>query len=82
MLLADAGFWRVSDIGYQDDLYVRGPRLLHNSQQTTIRIQNWNYILDLEKVKGRCIKREGGISADVSGNSIAYAGKGGFRIGS
>jgi hypothetical protein len=28
IILADAGFWRVADVGYADDLYVRGPRLL------------------------------------------------------
>jgi hypothetical protein len=28
MLLHDAGFWRVSDISYLDDVFIRAPRLL------------------------------------------------------
>ena len=41
MLLSDGGFWRVNDIAYIDDLYVRGPRLIKNEALDAVRIVAW-----------------------------------------
>ena len=81
MLLSDAGFWRVSDISYLDDLYIRGPRLLHNRENAITRKDNWDYIRETERRKKRCLKREGTFFLDETGTKAVYAGAGGFSIG-
>ena len=44
MVLHDGGYWRVSDIGYGDDLYVRAPRLLKDRDfDSKSRRNNWDY---------------------------------------
>ena len=83
MLLSDAGYWRTSDLAYIDDLYIRGPRLLHDPvNQANERKVNWDYALDIEKKKKRSIKREAGyLNLDATGNKVVYTGMGGFNIG-
>ena len=61
ILLADAGFWRVSDIGYADDLFIRAPRLRFGSTKINNehRKGNWDWLAEstFNGVNGRCIKR-------------------------
>ena len=80
MLLSDAGFWRISDLAYGDDLYIRGPRLLHNTMQASHRKGNWEWIVAKEKEKGRCLKREGNVTVDGAKKKNGFQGMGGFTI--
>ena len=71
LLLADAGFWRMADIGYADDLYIRAPRLRYGSTayNTQMRKGNWEWLAEQShtdpstgiSATGRCIKRMGTI---------------------
>lgn len=80
MLLHDGGYWKITDIAYLDDLYIRGPRLLHSVVHTPERVGNWKWIADFEKRKGRCIKREPStLTTDESGK-IVYTGMGGISL--
>lgn len=48
MLLHDGGFWRVGDVAYQDDVYIRAPRMLKNVRLDNARRQdNWKYVIEL-----------------------------------
>jgi len=49
MQLHDAGFWKVSDIAYLDDVYIRAPRLLKFFSENINRKNNWEYIAAHEK---------------------------------
>lgn len=49
MQLHDAGFWKVSDIAYLDDVYIRAPRLLKFFSEHINRKNNWEYIAAHEK---------------------------------
>ena len=45
MLIHDGGYWRVNDIGYLDDLYVRGPRLVKDkAYDSRARKINYEYL--------------------------------------
>ena len=55
MLIHDGGFWRVNDIGYLDDLYVRGPRLVKDkAYDASSRKINYEYFAEQDR---RSIKR-------------------------
>ena len=57
MLLSDAGMWRVTDLAYLDDLYVRRAPLLKIPTAAAERQQNWDYLRGLEKSGSRSWKR-------------------------
>lgn len=63
VLLSDGGYWRMSDIGYADDLYIKAPRLRFGSKpyNDAHRKANWDWTAGqtFEGVIGRCIKRMG-----------------------
>jgi FkbM family methyltransferase len=81
MLLSDAGFWRVSDLSYVDDLYIRAPRLLHsNPVHAKWRAENWQFIAEVEKQKKRCIKREGALAVSADGTSVIYTNGAGSAV--
>ena len=48
MLLTDAGMWRVGDMAYLDDLYVRRAPLLRVPRATEARDENWHFLRNLE----------------------------------
>jgi FkbM family methyltransferase len=58
MLLHDAGFWRVSDIGYNDDVYVRVRPLLKFRTEGANRKLNWDYAVREDAKYKRCTKRK------------------------
>ena len=71
MLLSDAGFWRVSDLSYADDLYIRAPRLLHHSPfHAQARVGSWQHYTGSQKK--RCLKRDGAITLSADGKSVVY----------
>lgn len=83
MLLSDAGFWRVSDLSYLDDLYIRAPRLLHSRPyHAQWRAAMWQYITQGEKRKKRCIKREGALTLSADGSNVIYSNGGGSVLDS
>jgi hypothetical protein len=43
MLLNDAGFWKVSDIAYLDDVYIRAPKLMKFANDGKVRKVNWDF---------------------------------------
>lgn len=57
MLLSDAGMWKVTDLAYLDDLYVRRAPLLKIPTAAIARQQNWDYFRGLEKSGSRSWKR-------------------------
>jgi FkbM family methyltransferase len=57
MLLSDAGMWRVSDIGYLDDLYVRRTPLLKAPGAHAARLTNWDFLQGLERGSKKSFKR-------------------------
>ena len=48
MLLTDAGMWRVGDMAYLDDLYVRRAPLLRVPRAAEARDENWHFLRNLE----------------------------------
>ena len=58
MLLSDAGMWRVSDIGYLDDLYMRRAPLLMVPRAFRGRQQNWEFLRGIEKNRKKSFKRD------------------------
>ena len=70
MLIHDGGFWRVNDIGYLDDLYVRGPRLVKNKPYDSLsRKINYEY---LAKPEHRAMKRAPAILNVNAANDVIY----------
>lgn len=57
MMLSDAGMWRVSDIAYLDDLYVRRAPLLKVPGYSKERQQNWDFIRKEELYNHKSFKR-------------------------
>ena len=48
MLLHDGGYWRVADVGYGDDVYIRAPKLVKSRHMDTRhRNSNWEYVSNL-----------------------------------
>lgn len=67
MLLHDAGFWRVTDIGYIDDLYIRARPLFKFPCDNTSRKENWDYMASV----GLSLKRTPA-SLKLSGHEVLY----------
>jgi FkbM family methyltransferase len=57
MLLHDAGYWRISDIGYLDDVYIRAKPLLKFGSEGKSRKENWDYIVASDARVSRSTKR-------------------------
>ena len=57
MMLSDAGMWRVSDIGYLDDLYVRRTPLLKVPGAFAGRLLNWDFLRGEEISSRKSFKR-------------------------
>ena len=62
MALHDAGLWKVTDIAYLDDLYVRAPRFLHAPGHEKGRAENWGFFKRVETQRGYCLKRRWGVA--------------------
>jgi len=60
MLLVDAGMWRVGDIAYLDDLYVRRSPLLRMPQHEDRRDENWKFLRSAETTRKGSYKRAWG----------------------
>jgi hypothetical protein len=73
MQLHDSGFWKVSDIAYLDNVYVRAPKLMKFKSEGRNRKDTWDHIALYEKSicpSGSC-KRSPPISRlDPDGNMI------------
>jgi FkbM family methyltransferase len=57
MMLSDAGMWRVGDIAYLDDFYVRRTPLLRVPGNFQGRQQNWDFISEKERNTHKNFKR-------------------------
>ena len=57
MMLSDAGMWRVSDLSYLDDLYVRRAPLLKVPGATAMRKDNWDFLRGVEVKDRKSYKR-------------------------
>lgn len=70
MLFSDGGFWRISDLAYLDDLYIRAPRLLVDAPFfNAARKDNWDYIARLD-INGHYKRTPAILELDKSGRVV------------
>jgi hypothetical protein len=73
MQLHDSGFWKISDIAYLDDVYIRAPRLLKFGIDNRNRKTNWEYIAAHEKrVCSSGCKRSPSVMQIGSGGKLVF----------
>lgn len=69
MLIHDGGYWRINDIAYVDDLYVRGPRLVKDkAYDNNLRKNNYEYAA----LHGSGTKRAPGALHVDAANDVIY----------
>lgn len=61
MAFHDAGMWKVTDLAYLDDLYVRAPKFLRLPGFEEGRAENWGLFRRMEAQRGFCVKRRWGV---------------------